>query len=66
MGKNNPLETDDEGWLGGKEASFNVGDSMIVSSTLLTLDSLIVVPETKRSELGLLDRDLALMSCFTP
>ena len=38
---------------------------MFVSSTLLTLDSLIVVPETKRPELGLLDRDLALMSCFT-
>ena len=60
-----PLETDDEGWLGGKEATFSVGDSMFVSSNLLTLDSLTVVPDDQRPELGLLDRDLALMSCFT-
>ena len=38
---------------------------MFVSSNLLTLDSLTVVPDDQRPELGLLDRDLALMSCFT-
>ncbi len=60
-----PPETDDEGWLGGKEATFNVGDSMFISSTLLTLDSLTLVKDENRPERGLLERDLALMSCFS-
>ena len=60
-----PPETDDEGWLAGKEVEFQVGDSMFVSSTLLSLDSLALVKNEDRRDLGLLDRDLALMGCFS-
>ena len=60
-----PPETDDEGWLVGKGVEFQVGDSMFVSSTLLSLDSLALVKNKDRGDLGLLDRDLALMGCFS-
>lgn len=60
-----PPETDEEGWLGGREAQFVVGDSMFISSTLISLDSIIVIGEEGRPELGLLERDLALGACFT-
>lgn len=60
-----PPETDEEGWLGGREAEFTVGDSMFISSTLISLDSLIVIGDEGRPQLGLLDKDLALGACFT-
>lgn len=60
-----PPETDDEGWLGGREADFQVGDSMFISSTLISLDSLIVIGDDGRPEMGLLEKDLALGACFT-
>ncbi|MEC7653754.1 MAG: cytochrome c biogenesis protein CcsA [Bacteroidota bacterium] len=60
-----PPETDDEGWLAGKEVEFQVGDSMFVSSTLLSLDSLALVKNEDRGDLGLLNKDLAFMGCFS-
>jgi cytochrome c-type biogenesis protein CcmF len=60
-----PPETDEEGWLGGREAEFFIGDSMFIGSTLISLDSLEVIGEEGRPELGLLEKDLALAACFT-
>jgi len=59
-----PPETDDEGWLGGKETEFMVGDSMFIGSVLLSLDSMTVVRDEDRPERGLLERDIAIVACF--
>lgn len=64
-GRVTPLETDEEGWLGGRTSSMVVGDSMLIGSTLLTFDSLRAVPVEERADRGLLDRDLALAACVT-
>jgi cytochrome c-type biogenesis protein CcmF len=60
-----PPETDAEGWLGGREAEFFIGDSMFIGSTLISLDSLDVIGKEGRPELGLLDKDIALAACLT-
>ena len=60
-----PPETDEEGFVGGQQATFSVGDSMYVSSTVLKLDSLSLVRDEDRPMLGLLEKDLALMACFS-
>jgi cytochrome c-type biogenesis protein CcmF len=60
-----PPETDEEGWLGGRETEFQVGDSMFISSTLIALDSLKAIGLEGRPELGLLEKDIALGACFT-
>ena len=60
-----PPETDEEGWLEGVDATFSVNDSMIINSTLLKLDSLTLVKDEDRIERGLLEKDLALMACFS-
>lgn len=64
-GRVTPLETDEEGWLGGRKQSLVVGDSMLIGGTLLTLDSLRSVPVEERPDRGLLDKDLALAACIT-
>ena len=60
-----PPETDEEGWLGGRETEFQVGDSMFISSTLIALDSLVAIGPEERPALGLLEKDIALGACFT-
>ena len=60
-----PLETDEDGWLEGSATEMMVGDSMFVSSTLISLDSLTVVTMPEKPALGLLDKDLAFRACIS-
>ena len=64
-GRVSPPETDEEGWLGGRESQLAVGDSVLLGSVLVRLDSLRAVRDEERPELGLLERDLALAACIT-
>lgn len=64
-GRVTPPETDEEGWLGGRESSLAIGDSVLLGSVLVKLDSLRAVKDAERPELGLLGRDLALAACIT-
>lgn len=64
-GRVSPPETDEEGWLGGRESGLAVGDSVLMGSVLVKLDSLRAVRDEERPELGLLERDLALAACIT-
>jgi cytochrome c-type biogenesis protein CcmF len=64
-GRVSPPETDEEGWLGGRESALAVGDSVLMGSVLVKLDSLRAVRDEERPELGLLERDLALAACIT-
>jgi cytochrome c-type biogenesis protein CcmF len=64
-GRVSPPETDEEGWLGGRESKLAVGDSVLMGSVLVRLDSLRAVRDEERPELGLLERDLALAACIT-
>ena len=64
-GRVSPPETDEEGWLGGRESELAVGDSVLMGSVLVRLDSLRAVRDEERPELGLLERDLALAACIT-
>ena len=59
-GRMSPLETDEDGWLGGQSQEFVVGDSMFVGGILLTVDSLRAIRDDERPGRGLLDDDLAL------
>ena len=63
-GRVSPLETDEEGWLGGQAQEFVVGDSMFVGGVLMTVDSLRVIRDEERMDRGLLDDDLALAACL--
>jgi cytochrome c-type biogenesis protein CcmF len=63
-GRMSPLETDEDGWLGGQSQEFVVGDSMFVGGILLTVDSLRAIRDDERPERGLLDDDLALAACL--
>ena len=63
-GRMSPLETDEDGWLGGQSQEFVVGDSMFVGGILLTVDSLRAIRDDERPGRGLLDDDLALAACL--
>ena len=64
-GRVSPPETDEEGWLGGRESQIASGDSVLLGNVLVRLDSLRVIRDEERPELGLLERDLALAACIT-
>lgn len=62
-GRVTPLETDEEGWLGGKTHEIQVGDSMLIGHTLMSIDSLRVITDQEKPDRGLLQKDLALAAC---
>lgn len=64
-GRVTPPETDAEGWMGGSSDVVVPGDSILAGKILLILDSLRPVRNDERPERGLLDRDVALVACFT-
>ena len=64
MGPRVPPETDEEGWMGGRTYTMQVGDSMLVGHTLLTIDSLRAVGHEK-PERGLLQKDLGIAACVS-
>ena len=63
-GRVTPPETDENGWMGGKTHTVQVGDSMLVGRTLLTIDSLRAIRDEERPVRGLLDDDLAVVACI--
>ena len=63
-GRVTPPETDENGWMGGKTHTVQVGDSMLVGRTLLTVDSLRAIRDEERPVRGLLDDDLAVVACI--
>lgn len=64
-GRVSPPETDAEGWLGGSSEVVVPGDSILAGRILLVLDSLRPVRDSERPDRGLLDRDVALVACFS-
>ena len=62
-GRVTPPETDEEGWMGGRKHTMQVGDSMLIGHTLLTVDSLRAVLDGEKPERGLLQKDLAIAAC---
>lgn len=55
-----PPETDDDGYLGGRSHDVSVGDSVLVSNVMLSIDSLGAVRDFEKEGFGLLDKDIAL------
>lgn len=64
-GRVTPPETDDEGWMAGKSHEIFPGDSMLIGSTLLTVDSLRAIQDSERSSRALLPKDLAIAACIS-
>jgi cytochrome c-type biogenesis protein CcmF len=64
-GRVTPPETDEEGWMGGRTHTVQVGDSMLVGHTLLTVDSLRAVSDAEKPNRGLLQKDLAIAACIS-
>ena len=64
-GRVSPPETDEEGWMGGRTHTMQVGDSMLVGHTLLTIDSLRAVLDSEKPNRGLLQKDLAIAACVS-
>ena len=64
-GRVSPPETDEEGWMGGRTHTMQVGDSMLVGHTLLTIDSLRAVLDNEKPSRGLLQKDLAIAACVS-
>lgn len=62
-GRVTPPETDEAGWMGGRTHEMQVGDSMLVGHTLLTVDSLRAVSNAEKPDRGLLQKDLAIAAC---
>jgi cytochrome c-type biogenesis protein CcmF len=59
-GRITPPETDEEGWLGGRAHDINVGDSLLVSNILISVDSLSAVSEEEKTDFRLLQKDLGI------
>ncbi|WP_306643413.1 cytochrome c biogenesis protein CcsA [Sanyastnella coralliicola] len=59
-GQISPPETDEEGFLGGRAHDLHVGDSLLVSNVLVTIDSLSAVPDSLKPAYSLLEKDIAL------
>ncbi len=55
-----PPETDEDGFLGGRAHDINVGDSILVSRTMVSVDSLGAVKEYEKEKYALLEKDLAV------
>jgi cytochrome c-type biogenesis protein CcmF len=64
-GRVTPPETDADGWMGGGSEVVVPGDSILAGRILLVLDSLRPIREDERPDRGLLDRDIALVACFS-
>lgn len=64
-GRVTPPETDEDGWMGGRTHTVQVGDSMLVGHTLLTVDSLRAVADADKPNRGLLQKDLAIAACIS-
>ena len=62
-GRVTPPETDENGWMGGRTHTMQVGDSMLIGHTLLSVDSLRAINESEKPERGLLSKDLAVAAC---
>jgi cytochrome c-type biogenesis protein CcmF len=62
-GRVTPPETDEEGWMGGRSHTLQVGDSMLIGHTLLTIDSLRAIEDSEKPNRGLLTKDLAIAAC---
>lgn len=63
-GRITPPETDEEGWMGGRTHTMQVGDSMLIGHTLMTVDSLRAVTDSEKPRRGLLAKDLAVAACI--
>lgn len=55
-----PPETDEDGFLGGRAHDVHVGDSILVSNVLVSIDSIGAVREFEKDAYSLLERDLAI------
>jgi len=64
-GRVTPPETDADGWMGGGSEVVVPGDSILAGRILLVLDSLRPIRDDERPDRGLLDRDIALVACFS-
>ena len=62
-GRVTPPETDEEGWMGGWSHTMQVGDSMLIGHSLLTVDSLRAIADDEKPDRGLLLKDLAIAAC---
>ncbi len=62
-GRVTPPETDEEGWMGGRSHTMQVGDSMLIGHSLLTVDSLRAIADDEKPNRGLLLKDLAIAAC---
>ena len=62
-GRVTPPETDEEGWMGGRTHSMQVGDSMLIGHTLMTIDSLRAIANTEKPTRGLLEKDIGIAAC---
>jgi cytochrome c-type biogenesis protein CcmF len=49
--------------MGGRTHTMQVGDSMLIGHTLLTVDSLRAIRDSEKTSRGLLDKDLAIAAC---
>ena len=64
-GRVTPPETDADGWMGGSSDVVVPGDSILAGKILLVLDSIRPIRDEERPDRGLLDRDIALVACFS-
>lgn len=55
-----PPETDENGFLGGRAHDVNVGDSVLVSNIMVSIDSLTAVLPQEKEKYALLEQDLAV------
>lgn len=55
-----PPETDEDGYLGGRAHDVQVGDSLLVSNVMVSIDSLSAVRNEEKAENLLMDDDLAI------
>lgn len=59
-GRITPPPTDEDGYLNGRAHDVHVGDSILVSSIMVKIDSLSAVPAEEKAKYGLLDKDIAI------
>jgi cytochrome c-type biogenesis protein CcmF len=55
-----PPETDEDGYLGGRAHDVHIGDSILVSNILVSVDSLSAVANEDKASYSLLDSDIAI------
>ncbi len=64
-GRVTPPETDQAGWLQGRQHALQQYDSMLVGRSVMTLDSISAVRPEDKPAAGLLDKDLAVAAHFS-